>query len=207
MFALTSDDLAGSILDCASGPASFNAELSAEGRKIISCDPLYSFTADEIHSRIDAAYDTMLSNVRAASDEFVWREFASPENLGEARMAAMKTFLADFPLGTAEGRYLDRSLSHLGFREGGFDLALSSHFLFTYSDRLSVDFHVAAIEEMCWVAAEARVFPLLKSYGGCSPHLEPVMNNLRDRGYRAEVRRVPYEFQRGGDKMLVASGD
>jgi hypothetical protein len=33
------------------------------------------------------------------------------------------------------------------------------------------------------------------------------MDNLRGRGYRAEVRRVPYEFQRGGDKMLVASAD
>jgi SAM-dependent methyltransferase len=207
MFALTPDDLSGRILDCASGPGSFNAELSAEGRKIISCDPLYRFTADEIHSRIDAAYDTMLSNVRAASDEFVWREFASPENLGEARMAAMETFLADFPLGTAEGRYLERSLPHLGFREGEFDLALSSHFLFTYSDRLSIEFHVAAIEEMCRVAAEVRVFPLMRSYGGRSPRLEPVMDNLRGRGYRAEVRRVPYEFQRGGDKMLVASAD
>ena len=76
MFALTPDDLMGSILDCAAGPASFNAELSAEGRKIISCDPLYSLTSGEISARIDASYDTMVANVRAASDEFVWREFA-----------------------------------------------------------------------------------------------------------------------------------
>jgi len=50
---------------------------------------------------------------------------------------------------------MDQSLPHLGFREGEFDIALWSHFLFTYSERLSVDFHVAAIEEMCRVAAEA----------------------------------------------------
>jgi hypothetical protein len=206
MFALTPDDLSCSILDCAAGPASFNAELSAGGQKIISCDPLYSLTVGEVRARIDASYDTMVANVRAASDEFVWREFASPESLGEARMATMRIFLADFPQGIKEGRYVDQSLPHLGFREGEFDIALCSHFLFTYSDRLSVDFHVAAIEEMCRVAGEARVFPLLKSYEGPSPHLGPAVDILRGRGYRAEVRRVPYEFQRGGDRMLVSSG-
>jgi len=205
MFALTPDDLSGSILDCAAGPASFNAELSAEGRKTISCDPLYRLTLGEIRARIDASYDTMVANVRAASDEFVWRGFASPENLGEARLAAMRVFLADFPQGIKEGCYLDQSLPHLAFREGEFDIALCSHLLFTYSDRLTVEFHIAAIEEMCRVAAKARVFPLLKSYGGPSPHLQPVVDLLRGHGCHVEVRKVPYEFQRGGDEMLVAS--
>jgi hypothetical protein len=77
MFALSPDDQLVSILDCAAGPASFNAELSAEGRKVISCDPLHSLAAGEIRARIDASYDSMVANVRAASDEFVWREFAS----------------------------------------------------------------------------------------------------------------------------------
>jgi hypothetical protein len=31
---------------------------------------------------------------------------------------------------------------------------------------------------MCRVAAEARVFPLLKSYGGPSPYLKPVVDLL-----------------------------
>ena len=206
MFVLTPDDVSGTILDCAADPASFNAEIAAQGHRVTSCDPLYRFSADEIRSRIDAVYDTMVANVRAASDEFVWQEFASPEHLGGARMAAMDMFLADYPHGMAEGRYQDRSLPHLGFRYREFDLALCSHFLFTYSDRFSRDFHVAAIAELCRVATEARVFPLLKSYGGPSPHLQPVVNILRARGYQVEVRRVPYEFQRGGDQMLVAGG-
>ncbi len=205
MFALTTVHLSGSILDCAAGPASFNAELTAGGHEVTSCDPLYRSTAVEILSRVQDAYDTMVANVRTAHHEFVWREFSSPEELGEARMAAMETFLDDFPRGTAEGRYLDLSLPHLGFRDRAFDLVLCSHFLFTYSDRLSTEFHVASIEEMCRVAKETRVFPLLKSYGGPSPLLEPVIDTLRGRGYRVEIRRVPYEFQRGGDEMLVAS--
>jgi hypothetical protein len=48
MFALTPGDLLGRILDCASGPSSFNVELTAEGHDVVSCDPLYSLTAEGI---------------------------------------------------------------------------------------------------------------------------------------------------------------
>jgi hypothetical protein len=68
-----------------------------------------------------------------------------------------------------------------------------------------MDFHLASIEEMCRVAAEARVFPLLQGYGRRSPHLQPVVGRLRELGYRVEVIRVPYELQRGGDEMLAVA--
>jgi SAM-dependent methyltransferase len=203
MFALTPRDLWGKILDCASGPASLNAELTAEGHKVTSCDPLYSFTADEIRARIDATFDALVDNARVAYDEFLWRDIESPEHLGKVRMAAMQRFLADFPEGLKEGRYRPDALPHLGFDDDKFDLALCSAFLFTYTELLSLDFHVTAIEEMCRVASEARIFPLLKGYGGPSPYVEPVMNRLLDRGYTAAIREVPYEFQRGGNKMLA----
>jgi hypothetical protein len=205
MFALTPGDLLGRILDCASGPSSFNAELTAEDHEVVSCDPLYSLTVYEIRARLDATYGTMVANARTAREEFVWREFDSPEHLGEVRMAAMHRFLSDFPDGLAEGRYLAQALPHLDVCDGAFDLALCSTFLFTYTEQLSAEFHVAAIREMCRVASEARIFPLLKGYGGPSPYLEPVMDGLRDLGYTATIREVPYEFQRGGNKMLAVT--
>ncbi len=205
MFALTPEDLGGKVLDCAAGPASFNAEATAAGHEVVSCDPLYDFTAEEIRSRIDATHETFVSNARAARDRFVWREIESPEHLGEIRLAAMCRFLDDFPQRLKEDRYLARALPNLGFAAGIFDLALCSHFLFTYSELLSIDFHVAAIEEICRVAGEARVFPLLQGYERRSPHLELVVGELRERGYRVEIRRVPYEFQRGGDEMLAVA--
>ena len=48
MFNLTPEDLKLAILDCAGGPASFNAEMTGQGYNVISCDPVYHFTADEI---------------------------------------------------------------------------------------------------------------------------------------------------------------
>ncbi len=202
MFNLAPQDLNGKILDCAGGPASFNAEATQKGCRIISCDPLYRFTSEEIASRIHETYETIVDGARANQDRYVWKEIGSPEHMGEARMTAMRLFLEDFPTGLKKGRYRPNKLPSLGFGNGEFDLALSSHFLFTYSALLSADFHVAAIEEMCRVAAEARIFPLLNYDGWPSCLLHPVVSELRARGYRAETLRVPYEFQKGGNRLL-----
>jgi hypothetical protein len=74
--------------------------------------------------------------------------------------------------------------------------------LFLYSDILSVEFHQVAIEEMCRVAQEARIFPLLNYNAQPSPFLEPVLKVLADAGYNTSVETVHYEFQRGGNQML-----
>lgn len=205
MFDLQTADLSGKLVDCAGGPASFNAEASAHGHRVVSCDPLYESSAGEISASIDDTFDQIVSNAETNRDRFLWHELESPRRLGEARMAAMRRFLDDFPRGLQEGRYRAAVLPSLPFEDRAFDLALYSHFLFTYSDQLSLDFHVASIEEMCRVAGEARVFPLLKGYGATSQLLEPVVSTLQGRGYAVQTRLVPYEFQRGGNRMLVAS--
>ena len=49
---------------------------------------------------------------------------------------------------------------------------LSSHFLFTYADRLDLEFHRAALRELHRVARrEVRVFPLLEQGGRPVPAL------------------------------------
>jgi hypothetical protein len=37
-----------------------------------------------------------------------------------------------------------------------------------------------------------------------SPHVAPVTAQLQALGHTVDVRRVPYEFQRGGNQMMVA---
>lgn len=202
MFDLSLTELSGKILDCAGGPASFNAQMTAQGFQVVSCDPIYQFTADEIEQRIRDTYDTIINGVRTHQDQYVWSAIASPEHLGAVRMAAMNQFLADFPTGFAEKRYLAAGLPTLPFEENAFDLALCSHCLFTYSDQFSAEFHVQAIAELCRVAAQVRIFPLLDIAGELSPHLTPVKQALEQQGYRLEIRQVPYEFQRGGNQML-----
>jgi hypothetical protein len=198
MFALTPEDLRGRILDCASGPASFNAEATGAGHQVISCDPLYRFSADAIRRRVEETADTLLANVREHTDRFLWRYVQSPERLREIRLSAMHCFLEDLPAGLERGRYRADALPHLRFADGAFDLALCSHLLFLYSDTLSLGFHLSAVEEMARVADEVRVFPLLGAYGAPSPHLRPwsVRSGIGRRRDQARALRVPAGRQR-----------
>src|SRR5262245_52795649 len=90
MFALADDDLAGTILGCGDGPASFNAEATALGHRVISCDPIYAFSAAQIERRVERCFDTIISQVKANRDGFVWQRFRDPDHLGECRLAAMR---------------------------------------------------------------------------------------------------------------------
>jgi hypothetical protein len=202
MFDLTPEELKLNILDCAGGPASFNAEMTLQGYKVISCDPVYEFTAHEINRRIQDTYEIVIQRVKANQEDYIWQTIQSPEHLGAIRLTAMRQFLADFPLGIIAGRYVKYELPVLPFAKNQFDLALCSHLLFTYSDHLSQEFHLASILEMCRVAKEIRIFPLLNISGETSPWLKPVMNELQERGYSVEIKQVTYEFQKNGNQIL-----
>lgn len=203
MFGLTQTDLEKTILDCAGGPASFNAEMTRQGYSVISCDPVYQFTVHEIEQRITETYITILEGVSLHQNQYVWQgQITSPLELGEVRMAAMKQFLDDFPEGLKQKRYLAAELPNLPFVDQQFDLALCSHFLFTYSDHFSYDFHLQALLELLRVAHEVRVFPLLTISGESYPDLDSIIQALQQADYQVQIQSVPYEFQQGGNQML-----
>jgi hypothetical protein len=202
MFSLTKDDLNLSILGCADGPSSFNYGLTKRGGQIISVDPLYKYTKEQIARRIKDTQNEVLYQTRQNEYEFIWSTIHSVEELGRIRISAMQEFLGDYEEGLEEGRYVPESLPSLSFVDKQFQLALCSHFLFLYSEHLDLDFHINSVHEMCRVAYEVRIFPLLKLGSMPSPYVEPVIKNIEKMGYRAEIVRVEYEFQRGGNKML-----
>ena len=145
----------------------------------------------------------MLEQTRKNKDEFLWENISSVEELGRIRMAAMASFLKDFAKGKAEGRYQTGSLPQLPFNDKEFDLALCSHFLFLYSEQLSEEFHLASIRELCRVAQEVRVFPILELGSQRSRHLKAVSTELEKEDYHIEIKEVPYQFQRGGNEMII----
>lgn len=203
MFALTDADLATRILGCGDGPASFNAEATRGGGRVVSSDPLYQFEAAQIRQRIDDTSAEVLAQARENAHEFVWDDaIPDVDALKRVRMAAMTTFLDDYEQGRREGRYVVAGLPCLPFADGAFDLALCSHFLFLYSRQHDAPFHLESLRELCRVAREVRVFPLLALGGQPSPHVAPVTTELQDRGFTVTIERVPYEFQRGGNEMM-----
>lgn len=205
MFALSAQDLGGRILGCGDGPASFNAELSDRGGCVVSLDPIYAFEAGSIRTRVQETAETVLAQTSANREAFVWDFISDLDDLRRRRLAAMETFLEDFELGKAQGRYITGELPSLPFADASFDLALCSHFLFLYSDHLDANFHLASLRELLRVARQVRIFPLLNLDRSRSRHLEEVCAELRALGFQVKEQRVDYEFQKGGNTMLEVS--
>ena len=202
MFALSENDLHSRILGCSDGPASFNSVLTRDGGRVVSVDPVYGFSPDEIKCRIDLTFSEIIEQTKKNRDEFVWTTIRSIEELGRIRMDAMERFLLDFPAGHEEGRYIDASLPSLPFMDREFRIALCSHFLFLYSQHLTLEFHLQSLRELCRVAEEVRIFPLLELGAVTSRHLEPLKQQLTREGFMISVENVPYEFQKGGNRMM-----
>jgi hypothetical protein len=202
MFALTEAELGLRIVGCGDGPASFNAEATRRGARVVSCDPIYRWEMAEIRERIAATYDQILDQTRRNAEGFIWDSIRSVEELGQVRMAAMQDFLADYGPGKLHSRYVDAELPTLPFSDGSFDLALCSHFLFLYTSQLDETFHRSAIQEMARVAGEVRVFPLLTLNGRRSPYIDTIVGDLHNSGCAVSIEDVAYEFQRGGNQMM-----
>ncbi|MXS86048.1 class I SAM-dependent methyltransferase [Nitrosomonas sp. HPC101] len=203
MFNLTNKDLSLRFLGCGDGPAAFNSMLTKRGGSVVSVDPIYVFNTTQIRSRVAETYETVIAQMRKNQDDYVWENIPSVEQLGKIRMSAMEDFFSDFSVGKQNGRYVAGELPSLPFESKQFDIAVSSHFLFLYSAHLSVEFHIQTLQEMLRVAHEIRIFPLLALDGASSPYLKSVNEYFLVKGLSVNTIRVPYEFQRDGNEMLV----
>lgn len=206
MFSLSDDDLKKKILGCGDGPACFNAEMTALGHNVTSVDPIYGFSAAEIRKRIDETYENVLSQVKEDPTPYRWTNFRNPDDMASVRMRAMNVFLEDYEQGRIGNRYIKGELPVLDFPDKSFDLCLSSHFLFLYSNTLSLDFHIKSITEMLRVAPELRIFPLFNLTNTLSEYVNPVRDYFQKLDCRVELLKVPYEFQRGADTMMKLTG-
>ena len=203
IFSLTETDLNKSILGCGDGPASFNAELTLLGGNIVSIYPTYQFDALAFKTRVSQVYDEIMPQMHLNKDKYLWKSIPSVEALGDIRMNAMNTFISDYEQGKKSGRYLNESLPKLSFNNKQFDIALCSHYLFLYSEHVNLEQHIESIIELCRVAKEVRIYPLLSLNGNKSPHLEAVISALNNLKLTTSLTDVEYQFQKGATQMLV----
>ncbi|ACK72374.1 SAM-dependent methyltransferase [Gloeothece citriformis PCC 7424] len=202
MFNLSEEDCQQLILGCGDGPASFNAEMTQAGYNVISIDPIYEFSAKEIKRRFEEVVDDIIEQVKATPKNWTWSYHQNPEDLRQNRTKALNIFLSDYEKGRQEKHYQMGALPHLPFESYQFQLGLCSHFLFLYSDLLSLEFHLNSIQEMCRVAQEVRVFPLLTLSLQVSSYIEPVREAMAKIGIQSCIEQTNYEFQKGGNQML-----
>jgi len=207
MFSLSESDLNKKILGCGDGPACFNAEITkndGNDGNVVSVDPVYQFSAKQIRSRIDEIYPHIMSEMKKNYDDYIWKNISNIDDLGRTRMASMETFLNDYDDGKKAGRYINESLPNLPFENHTFDLALCSHYLFLYSEHVDEAHHIASLLELCRVAKEVRIYPLISLDGSKSNHLDAAISVLKNKNLDVSLQPVEYQFQKGANKMLIA---
>lgn len=202
MFRLTQDDLKKKIAGFGDGPACFNRELTERGGSVISFDPIYQFTKEDIQKRIEEVRVEVMEQMRRNRDNYIWTKIRNPEELENIRMSAMKRFLEDYNKGRAEGRYVYHELpDRLPFEDNYFNIGLSSHFLLMYTS-LGYDFHIATMTEMLRVCKEIRIFPIVDLDANKTELINSVTEHFRE-DYRVEIVNTDYKFQKGDNKMLI----
>nr|MCU0325828.1 SAM-dependent methyltransferase [Spirosomataceae bacterium] len=201
MFKLVDDDLNKKIISFGDGPAGFNSEMAKLNRRVISLDPIYQFTKDELTQRIAETKETILLQTQKNQDKFVWKSIKSIQELEQIRMNAMSNFIDDFELGKTQERYIYHELpNQTNFEDLSFELGLSSHFLILYS-QLGLDFHIKSIAEMLRICKEIRIFPIVNLNAVKSEVLDGVIDFFQT-DFIVSIDSVDYEFQKGGNQML-----
>lgn len=205
VFGLDADKLTGQkVLDCPSGASSFTAQARHAGVKAFACDPMLAIDLDELISQGQADIEHVTDRVKPVSHLFEWSFYDSIEGLKRYREQALHLFADDYRQAREYRRYIGASLPELPFGDDCFDLVLSGHFLFTYSDRYDYDFHLAAIMEMSRVSAgEVRIYPLQGPDARSYRHMDVLIDDIKTK--ELDVRIVPtsFNFQKGSNQMLV----
>ena len=192
------------ILDCPSGASSFVAEVDKLGIKVVGCDPLFDVSLERIKKRGKEDIDHVIEKVKLASHLYKWDFYKSIEGLREYRNLALKRFISDYYDGILENRYIKAALPKLPFDDKSFDLVLSGHFLFTYADKFDFDFHLSSILELFRVSSmEVRIYPLQQGMIS-QPYkqMPKLLSSLEKLSIEYEIIAVPFEFQKGSNKML-----
>ena len=198
------DSLKGSkVLDCPSGPSSFVTEANRIGIKAIGCDAFYDLPLEELVSKGLKDISHVIERLSEKMHLFKWDYYSSVDEVKELRTRALKLFEEDFQIGLREERYVKASLPLLPFTDGSFELVLSAHFLFIYDDKLDYEFHLNSILELGRVCSgEVRIYPLQSMNARIYPHMDKLMNDLKEGGLEARIVEVGFEFLRGSNYML-----
>lgn len=207
IFNLTDADLNKKIIGIGDGPASFNAEMTLQGKSVVSIDPLYQFSSTEILQRFNEVVDNIINQVKATPNDWVWSYHKSPDDLRQNRIKVIQEFISDYENGKNSNRYIIGELPKLNYENREFEIALCSHLLFLYADQLDYNFHLNSINEMLRIAQEVRIFPLLTLMLKPYPYLEKIIEYYKTKGYQVNIEKVQYELQLGGNKMLKIARD
>lgn len=202
MFDLSDASLQAHLLEYGCGASAVNTELHQEGTVMVSVDPLFALTKPELIQQVTHDFNARAEQVLADQAQFNVESYGGMDAFLASRRAGMEAFFTDYNAGIAEGRYQALGHGALPFENFSFDLALSSHYLFTNAGDDAATGHLATIQELARVAKEVRIFPLIERAGTPSELLGPVLLGLQQANFGVEVREVSCALYPEGNAML-----
>ncbi|MCM3172692.1 SAM-dependent methyltransferase [Paenibacillus sp. MER 99-2] len=202
IFNLSNEDILNNkILDCPAGACSFTSIANRLGGDVTAADIAYSHPVQQLKKKGLLDVEHGIENIGKVKQNYVWNYFKTVDELRSSRMGALTDCTDDMCVNS--NRYLAATLPQLPFQHNQFDITLSAHFLFMYSDRLDLSFHQATIRELMRVTRkEIRVFPILDLASERSTHLDPIINLIEEAGWNYEIQNTGYEFQRNVKQLL-----
>jgi len=202
MFDLTEEELTNNkILDAPGGACSFTSIASQLGYTSTATDIAYFHSVEQLYPKGKEDIKLAVDGLLKVEDKYNWSYFHSIDALEKHRFSALNDCVKHMK--TTPQSYVPSILPELPFEDNQFDLILSAHFLFTYADRLDLDFHRKTLEEMIRVSRkEIRIFPLTDLTGNRCDYLEDIITYVNEFGWKSEERVVSYEFQKNANSML-----
>ncbi len=193
----------GHVLDCPAGASSFTAEARRLGFSVTAGDILYNLCTKNLFKKGQEDIRHVFESFDKVSHLYIWKYYKNKEEVIALRNKSLELFEEDFTEGIKRGYYVYARLPHLPFADESFALVLSSNYLFLYSDRLDIDFHMSCIRELMRVCSgEVRIFPLVGLNARPYPHLDEILFSLCSEDIEAVIVKVPFEFQKGADMMI-----
>ena len=202
MFNLTEEEiLQNKILDCPAGACSFTAYANQLGGDVTAVDLAFAFEPEPLKKKGLQDLTHGAEQVEKMKAGYVWTYFDNTEALKQHRMRALEDSTADRL--EHPSRYIHAVLPELPFADDSFDITLSAHLLFMYSERLDLAFHQAALLELMRVTSrEIRIFPLVDQQSERSVHLDPILDVIEQQQWKTEICTSGYEFQQKANQYL-----
>ena len=202
MFAIKEHDLHKKILNCMGVPSGFNAIAHQNKLDVTTCSDVYGSDKETLQSKAKREIKQAVEFIKANPDRFNSCVVDTPEKYQDFLEENLKIFFKHYDEGKTRRLYSSEALPEIAFGNHQFDLAICPHFIFNGNSNFTEPFQFECIKELCRVADECRIFPVLDSAGHTPSQLDSLRESLRAAGYRTSIETVDYELLKKGNKML-----
>lgn len=203
MFALDADDLSKKILNCMGCPSSFNPIAYEKGYHLVTSSDIYGSDKDTLKARAKNEVEQAIEYIIANPGRFYSATIETPEKYRAFLLDNLKKFFKTYEAEKTEARYSSEALPEIAFDDNAFDLAICPHFVFNSNPNFDTQFQIDCLQELCRVASECRIFPLLDTQGNRPEKLDEIIDHFNKSGYHTSINAVSYQLQRNADSMLV----